>query len=720
MTRLEILAAVNRFADGSFPESELVERLLDLAVPELGDACMLDAVTPDGVTERLGVRFSGPGAAELEAALARRPLSPAEAPHSETRTLTTGESQLFEVTDELLRAASHGPEDLELLRAFELRWLMFVPLVARGRTLGGLALGIRGSGRTYDEDDRRFAEILAGRLALAVDNARLRREVGEVEHELAAILSGLADAVTVQQPDGRVIYANQAAADLLGFGTPAELLEAGGAAAMQRFETLNPDGSPVTVEQLPGRRVLAGEEPEPLLLRTRFIATGEERWCVTKATAVRDEDGEVRLAVNVIEDVTEQKRAELAQGLLAEASDLLYSSLDYERTLEQVAKLAVPALADWCAFDMPDAHGAIRSVAIGHSDPDKIGMARRMRELYPAEPDAPAGLGAVIRSGRSELYSEITDEMLREGARDERHLAWLRDLGFSSVLVVPVTAGPEVLGALTLVASDSGRRFGESELRLAEELGRRAGTAIANARLFSQRTEIAQTLQRSLLPPALPMVPGWSIASMFRPAGEANEVGGDFYDVFSAHGSWYATIGDVAGKGAAAAALTSLARYTLRSGIALTGDPAAALAQLNSLLRERDQLALCSVACVRLREGGADISSAGHPLPLRVRGGTVEEVGRTEPVLGAVADRPWTLTSVDIEEGDGLLLFTDGVIDTVGQASRFGETRLHDVLTCTRCSPGELIVGLERALESFGHGPQADDTAALALVRERD
>jgi PAS domain S-box-containing protein len=718
MTRLEILAAVAQFADGSHSPRELVAHLLDLAVPELGDACMVDAVTPEGTTERLGVRFSGPGADELEAALAVRPLSPAEAPHSETRTLTMGESQLFEVTDELLEAASHGPEDLELLRAFELSWLMFVPLTARGRTIGALALATRRTERTYGEDDRRFVEILAGRLALALDNARLRREVGEVEHELAAILSGLADAVTVQQPDGQVIYANQAAAELLGFGTPAELLEAGGAAAMQRFETLHPDGRPVTVDELPGRRVLAGEDPEPLLVRTRFVETGVERWCVTKATAVRDERGEVRLAVNVIEDVTEQKRAELAQSLLAEASDLLYSSLDYERTLEQVAKLAVPQLADWCGFDMPDAHGGIRSVAIGHMDSEKVDMARRMRELYPVGPDAETGLGAVIRTGRPELHPEITDEMLQAGAHDERHLAWLRDVGFSSVLIVPVAAGPEVLGALTLVASESGRRFGEAELRLAEELGRRAGTAIANARLFSQRTEIAQTLQRGLLPPALPKVPGWSIATMFQAAGEANEVGGDFYDVFSARGDWYATIGDVAGKGAAAASLTSLARYTLRSGIALTGDPAAAMAQLNSLLRERDELALCSVACVRLRDGSADISSAGHPLPRRVRGGEVEEVGRTEPVLGAVADRPWTVTPVDIEPGDGLLLFTDGVIDTVGDSERFGELRLHDSLACSRCTSEDLIAGLERALSRFGRGPQADDTAALALVRE--
>src|SRR5216684_7891933 len=134
----------------------------------------------------------------------------------------------------------------------------------------------------------------------------------------------------------------------------------------------------------------------------------------------------------------------------------------------------------------------------------------------------------------------------------------------TSALVVPMVARQRTLGAITLVSSTEGRHFDAGDLAKAEELGRRAGLAVDNARLYSERSRVAQTLQASLLPRALPHIPGIELASRFRPAGEGLEVGGDFYDVFpAAGGNWMAVIGDVCGKGAEAAGLTALARYTV-------------------------------------------------------------------------------------------------------------------------------------------------------------
>ena len=187
----------------------------------------------------------------------------------------------------------------------------------------------------------------------------------------------------------------------------------------------------------------------------------------------------------------------------------------------------------------------------------------------------------------------------------------------------------------------SGRTFGATELALAAELGRRAAIAVENARLYAERSAIAATLQRSLLPPDLPEIPGFRLASLYRAAGEQNEVGGDFYDAFEAPGGWMVVVGDVAGRGAEAAALTSLSRYTFRTAGKLLGDPIAALERLNAALRERPRLSLVSVCCVMLRVPAATCSAelvlAGHPPAYHLRRGPRAQ--------SACSRRSWARTS---------------------------------------------------------------------------
>ena len=560
---------------------------------------------------------------------------------------------------------------------------MVVPLRARRQALGALTLSVgRTSGRSYGPDDLAFFVVLAGRVALALDNAGLTRQISDLERQLDSALGGLDEAVTMIDRQGRPVYANRAAVELVGAASAEEFCAADPVELMDRFEIFDEAGNRIGLEDLPARRQLAGEQiVPPLVVRNVFKATGQERWLVNRTSPVTDEEGEIVRVVNVIDDITELKRAERASRVLAEASELLTSSMDYERTLQAVAEMAVAELADWCAVAMPDALGLIQQVAVAHSDPEKVALAHGLRERYPERLDSPAGSAVVIREGVSQWANEIPDEALAEVAHDAEHLELLRGLGLRAAMVVPMKAGGRTIGALSLVSAESGRRFTEADVQLAEELARRAGSAVENARLYTERTAIATTLQRGLSPPVLEPIPGWSAAALYRPAGELNEVGGDFYDVFEAPGGFMALIGDVVGQGPAAATLTPLARFTLRTAGELTGDPALAVARLNAALRRQPELSLCTALCALVEEsddGGVrlEVAICGHPLPLLLRDGKVEEVGEYGRLAGAFDGETWSTTTVDLRPGDTLVLYTDGVTDTVGEDGRFGDERL--------------------------------------------
>ncbi|MDQ4049669.1 MAG: SpoIIE family protein phosphatase, partial [Actinomycetota bacterium] len=713
--RFALLVAAARVVDDELTLEETVERLNGIIVPAFADVCIFD-ITRASRLERLSVRASGPAADRIQECLRERTPSPiVDAPSSRAALI---ESDLEGDFQDLARREP----DSELLGSIAAASSIAAPLRARGRTLGTITFIITAdSGRRYGPDELEFSEVLAGRAALALDNAGLFSELASMEAQLTAALGSLAEAVTVQARTGELIYANRAAAEALGFESAEELRATTPREILSHFEAFREDGSPLRVEDLPGHRVLAGEDAEPLAIRAIDKRTGEERWRITKATAVRNARGEVELAVNIIEDVTEVKRAEMAQRLLADAGDVLASSLDYGQTLQRVAEMAVPELADWCGVSMPDGHGLIRQVAVAHVDPAKIALAQQLSERYPQRDDDPTGAAAVIRDGRPLVFNEIPDQLIVEMARDAEHLELIRGLGLHAGMVVPMKTGRGMVGALTLVTAESGRTFSEGDVELAEELARRAAIAVENARLYTERSHIARTLQRGLLPPRLPDMPGWASATLYRAAGQENWVGGDFYDAFPVEGGWMVVVGDVAGHGPEAAALTGQARYTLRTTAMLTGSPIAALDQLNRELVTTDPgMALCTAACVLLREvegeGRAQVVCAGHPLPLVVRKGGVEAIGRFGPMLGAWGDKTWTPVDVAIDPGDTLVLYTDGVVDAEGADDRFGEQRLEAVLAGAR-DADEVVGRIDRALSDFEVGDQADDTAVLAVSK---
>ncbi|HEX3452749.1 MAG TPA: SpoIIE family protein phosphatase [Solirubrobacteraceae bacterium] len=546
---------------------------------------------------------------------------------------------------------------------------------------------------------------------------QLRRALAGSEERLGLILDSLGEAITIRGRDDRLIYANRAALDRIGLETVQQLRNADPRELMGGWETTGEDGEPIVLEDLPSVRVLRGEEPEPLLLRAVDRESGEERWSLLKTTAVRDPGGEVEAAVTIIEDVTESRRAALRMEFLARAADVLASSLDYQQTLRNVAGLAVPQLADWCAVDLFTEEGAREPVAIAHIDPAKIRTAERLRAFEPKVLNPDQGLGLVLRTGESQLYTDIPDELLVAAAIDDEHLGLLREVGMRSVLIVPLSIRERTIGALTMVSAESGRTFDSGDVEFAGQIAARAALAVESARLYSERSAIALTLQSSLLPDAIPEIPGWEVAALYRPAGHESEVGGDFYDLWQAGEEWLMMIGDVTGKGVGAATLTSLVRHTARAASEFDSRPAQILQRVDAALRKRPTASLCTALCLRTSPDATAIAAGGHPLPLLVGEDGIVDVGEHGTMLGALKRTRWPERAISMRPGETLVAFTDGVTDTVGAGGeRFGAERLRRTLgDLGDATPSALCDGLAAALEEFQVGAQADDTAIVIM-----
>jgi PAS domain S-box-containing protein len=560
---------------------------------------------------------------------------------------------------------------------------------------------------------------------LAWWSARLRRrqralvdELRATREQLDGMLANLTEAVTVTDASRRMRYANRAAAELLGYASPGDMLSepVGGIAA--RWDAAHEDGRPLAPEDVPSWKIVNGQPAEPLLTRVVDRDSGERRWRLVKAAPLHAPDGEL-LAVSVIEDVTEAKEAELRQRFLARAGETLASSLDYEETLQRVARLAVPDLADWCAVDVFDDNGRLDQVAVAHVDPDKVAFAVEYRERYPPDPRDEAGLYAVLRSGQPELYPEIPEPLLEQSIADREQLEMIRAVGMRSVMMVPMTVGARSIGAVTFVSAESGRAFDEDDLAFACDLARRAAIAVENARLYTERAQAALTLQESLLPTSLPAIGGWEVASSYAAGDTRVEVGGDFFDLVALGEGFVAIVGDVTGKGVEAAALTSLARYTLATAARFDPSPSAVVALLNEVLVDRSDMSLLTVVCAHVVPTSAGalmrLTSAGHPLPVLVRPGLAPAtVGPPGLLLGMTKNARWQERVIELSPRDALLFYTDGVTDTPSGVERFGEERLLATLA-EPSDPASMITAVQNALRAFQAGGVVDDRAMLAL-----
>ncbi|HET7121979.1 MAG TPA: SpoIIE family protein phosphatase [Solirubrobacterales bacterium] len=394
-----------------------------------------------------------------------------------------------------------------------------------------------------------------------------------------------------------------------------------------------------------------------------------------------------------------------------------------DETLEAIADILVPELGDFCAIDVIEA-GEVRRAAVRVAGPDTSEVEAGLAARKPALQER---MAAAAVSGRQEprLFEYVNDAVLVDVAEDEEDLEFLRSLGIRSGLTLELRARGRPTGMLTLGMARSGRRLRSGDIQFATVLAGRVALALDNAGLFSEierggreRAEIAETLQRGLLPPPLPHIPGWTVAAMYSPAGAENEIGGDFYDAFRIAGGWMIVVGDVTGRGAHAAAVTAHARYTLRTAAALTGDPVVALGTLNRELLARRGAALCSVAAMAISEDPDEpvrLAVAGHPPPLLVTGSSVVAATSPAPVLGAFDDAGWRIERTRVAPGQQLVVITDGITEARGgEEDRFDEPRLRAELAGV-ASPALAVQKVEVALRAFTGGELEDDAAMIAV-----
>jgi PAS domain S-box-containing protein len=467
-------------------------------------------------------------------------------------------------------------------------------------------------------------------------------------------------------------------------------------------------------------RALAGEATTELEVSGITPAVpGVVRHWLESVYPVRGPAGEV-IGVGVFAlEVTHRRRAEERVLLLAEISRVLDSRLGLDERLDALGGALVPRMADGCVIDVEGRGVPARRVSVHHVDP---ATAARLGALPPPLPESPRG--RVARTGIPELVQSVTEWELRESSRDPGDLERRRALGTISSVVAPLVAREGVLGTIALsTTGDSGRRYDEDDLALTAQIGARAGLAIDNALLYEERRHVAEVLQASLLPARLGTGPGLEAAARYVTAGAASDVGGDVFDAFTdPAGRTWALMGDVCGRGPEAAAVTALARYTVRAVAPGATGCRQVMDRLNEeLLAQRGDGRFIGITLVEVDPGAPArvvVLNAGMEIPLLVSAaGAVCSAGRPGSLLGIQRALDLTEVRLQLTAGDALVLFTDGVVSSraVRAAIARGDDPLLRTLVDRPPGPAEALAARVMALAPEGDGAAGDDAAVLVL-----
>ncbi len=537
----------------------------------------------------------------------------------------------------------------------------------------------------------------------------------------ARILHSVESAILAVDPSGEILFANPHASTLFGL-TADELLGArlgdlladgvlhkhigevasNGGSAQGTFDVRRPDGTSLTVQ--------------------------------TMTSPLYDEEGRAVGAVSVSFNAERERAAELLalersraaqiNEFLADCSVAVASSIEYEDGLKRLAQRCVPYLADLCLIDVAE-DNVVRRIVAAHHRPEQRPLIEELETRYPPDPGGAHPAIQALRTGKSAISAEMSDQFLRLTTQDDRHFHIVKELNFQSYICVPLMARGRILGALTLVSCTPARRYREDDLHLAQEVAWRISLLLDNARLFSQSSYVSKVLQASLMPSSLPEIPGIELAARYVAFGAGIDVGGDFYDVFSAgYGAWVLALGDVCGRGPEAAVITGLVRHTLRSAALKVRDPSQLMAMANEvLLRDGSgsdggfTTLLCGSLRPRIGSARLSLANAGHPPPILVRAnGAVYALKEGERMIGVFDDATWTTHSVKLHGGDVLVAYTDGITEARRGGECFGEERLVSVVHEVRGEPIETIADrVIGAVRRFAGDEPADDLALIAL-----
>ena len=476
--------------------------------------------------------------------------------------------------------------------------------------------------------------------------------------------------------------------------------------------------------QLAGRgadRPLAQRDSGRSLMTVPILAEGRVTGVLAVVAAVpgRFSDADLARVQHIADRVavplerarlSEHERARRGRmSFVAEASDLLAGTLDEDRTIALAAQLAVPRLATWCAVLLPDESGELKLAYAWHADESRADALTALLNHNPP-PQILPGDGAQpwsLAEAGQELHTAMTPELVSDPA-------WC----------FPLRARDRSPGVF-VIGRPRGGAMARDALDLAEDLSRRAALALDNARLYSEQRQATRAMQRSLLPPELPDIPGVDLAAAYEAAGERNEVGGDFYDVFEvARGRWRFTIGDVCGKGPEAAAVTGLTRHALRILAREDHDVPAVLERLNALIvGEGPRVPFVTLIHGELipapgRAATISLTCAGHPPPLILRAdGGVQAGARPQPLLGVLDQVTFRTDTTHMSPGDVLVCFTDGVTERRASGRQLddddGLSRL--LGECSGLNAGAIVARIQRAVHEFGTGPPADDLALIVF-----
>lgn len=450
---------------------------------------------------------------------------------------------------------------------------------------------------------------------------------------------------------------------------------------------LHPDDAPSVLETV--QRAL--KEKTRYTVEHRVVwPDGSVHWVQGKGRVTLDEFGGPTGTMGCVADVTEQTQVALVReqalaaareaaanerlsaerlGFLGRINDALAGSSTRADVMRNVTRATVPMLGDWCAiYVLPDGDGAIPDIEIAHVDRASIAVVKALQERFPYDPQATTGIPHVIRTGESQFYQHIDEQVLADSDATDEVKEIVRSLALRSAIAVPLEKGGRVIGALQLVNSESSREYTRDDLALAEAIASRIASTLENRRLAEHQRMIATTLQASLLPHTLPPIPGMDLAMRYWAAGEGIAVGGDFYDVFEVGDHWAAVIGDVCGTGPIAASLTSLARHTIRTAAWNGADPDDVLRQLNHAVRQSGRHTFCTALYCTLAPSSKGfrftVAAGGHPLPVVHRvGGMCETIGVPGTLLGGFAESRSTSVSIELLPGDTVVLYTDGITD---------------------------------------------------------
>ncbi len=441
------------------------------------------------------------------------------------------------------------------------------------------------------------------------------------------------------------------------------------------------------------------------------------------ARVLQEQERDNLIAAAVEHAAREQVQRERLEVLTA-IHDALGASPERQDLMVNVTRAAVPRLGDWCAIHvLPDVGGAVPDVEIAHVDPDMVAYARQLHERFPYDPDSPTGVAHAIRTRAVEFFPDITDDVLTslDLTAEEREI--VDQLALRSAITVPLVKGDRVFGAMQFVMSSSSRRYTDDDVTLARAVAGRIASSLEVRRLNDQQRRIAETLQSSLLPSSLPPIPGVDIAVRYWAAGESAAVGGDFYDVFEVDDeTWGVVIGDVCGTGPAAAALTGLARHTIRDSAWHGDSPVEVLNHLNRAVVRAGMESFCTSVYATLTTSGErtglTVISGGHPHPVLVTAESARTIGHNGTLIGVFPDVSCESETVGLDPGDVVVFYTDGATDVPPPHAVSVEqfTALVELVARSGSTAEEIADRIRGEIDAIQPmGDRGDDIALLVL-----